>query len=160
MNLRVGLGTDRHPLRKNRKFILGGVQIDFPLGLDGHSDADVLCHAIIDSLLGASSLQDIGTHFPETDEWKNTSSLKMLMKTAELLREDDWQIINIDATVICGVIKLSNYRDQMIDNLSKTLQIPKECVSVKFKSSNQLGFESNEGVSAIAVCLISRGSAS
>lgn len=159
MNLRVGLGADRHPLRKNRKFILGGVQIDFPLGLDGHSDADVLCHAIIDSLLGASSSQDIGTHFPEIDEWKNTSSLKMLMKTAELLREKDWQIINIDATVICGVIKLSNYRDQMIDNLSKTLQIPKECVSVKFKSSNQLGFESNEGVSAIAVCLISRGSA-
>lgn len=158
--MRVGLGTDRHPLKENRKFILGGVEIDFPLGLDGHSDADVLCHAIIDSLLGASSLQDIGTHFPQTDEWKNASSLQMLVKTVDLLKEENWEIVNIDATIICGVTKLSDYRAQMISNLSKAMQIPAECISIKFKSSNQLGFESKEGVSAIAVCLISRNSAS
>ncbi|HEY8540878.1 MAG TPA: 2-C-methyl-D-erythritol 2,4-cyclodiphosphate synthase [Pseudothermotoga sp.] len=160
MNLRVGLGTDRHPFKKDRKFILGGVQIDFPLGLDGHSDADVLCHAVIDSLLGAASLQDIGVHFPEIDEWKDASSLQMLVKTTELLRKENWQIVNIDTTVICGAVRLSEYRDQMIVNLSKAMQIPKECISIKFKSSNHLGFESNEGISAIAVCLISRNSAS
>lgn len=160
MNLRVGIGIDRHPFKKERRFILGGVQIDFPLGLDGHSDADVLCHAIIDSLLGASCLQDIGTHFPETVEWKDADSLQMLMRTAQLLRNRNWEIVNIDATVICGAVKLSGYRDQMIDNLSEALKISKECISIKFKSSNQLGFESTEGVSAMVVCLISRYSAS
>lgn len=160
MNLRVGLGTDRHPFKEGRRFILGGVQIDFPLGLDGHSDADVLCHALIDSLLGASSLQDIGTHFPQTDEWKDASSLQMLGKIVQLLSDKNWKIINVDATVICGAVKLADYRDQMITNLSEILQIPKDCVSIKFKSSNQLGFESKEGVSAFVVCLILRDSAS
>lgn len=160
MNLRVGLGIDRHPFKKGRRFILGGVSIDFALGLDGHSDADVLCHAVIDSLLGASSMQDIGTHFPETEEWKDADSLQMLVKIVQSLRKKSWEIVNIDATVVCGAVKLSSYRDQMIDNLSKALQISKECISIKFKSSNQLGFESNEGVSATVVCLISRHPAS
>ncbi|MGJ8455152.1 2-C-methyl-D-erythritol 2,4-cyclodiphosphate synthase [Pseudothermotoga sp. U03pept] len=157
-NLRVGIGIDRHPFKEGRKLVLGGIEIDFFLGLDGHSDADVLSHAIIDSLLGAASLEDIGSHFPETNEWKDVSSLKLLEKTIQLLKDHGWQIVNIDAIVVTGLIRLSQYRDQMIENLSRTIGIPKDCVGIKFKSSNGLGFESQEGISATAVSLISRNS--
>ncbi|MEJ5229087.1 MAG: 2-C-methyl-D-erythritol 2,4-cyclodiphosphate synthase [Pseudothermotoga sp.] len=160
MNLRVGIGIDRHPFKQGRRLVLGGVEIDFSLGLDGHSDADVLCHAIIDSLLGAASLEDIGSHFPETDEWKDASSLKLLERTVQLLREHGWQVINIDATVVTGLIRLSQYRDQMIENLSRAIGIPRDCVGIKFKSSNGLGFESKEGISSTAVSLISRNPSS
>lgn len=158
MNFRVGIGTDRHPAKKPGRAILGGIVVSEDFGLEGHSDADVICHAIIDALLGAAGMGDIGEYFDQSERWRGASSLSMLEKVRDMLKENGWSIVNVDVTVTCGLLRLSPYRSKMLETLSATLKVPKECVNIKFKSANGLGFEVDEGVSAVAVCLISRGS--
>lgn len=158
MNFRVGIGTDRHPAKKPGRTILGGIVVSEDFGLEGHSDADVICHAIIDALLGAAGMGDIGEYFDQSERWRGASSLSMLEKVRDMLKENGWSIVNVDVTVTCGLLRLSPYRSKMLETLSATLKVPKECVNIKFKSANGLGFEVDEGVSAVAVCLISRGS--
>lgn len=160
MNFKVGIGTDRHPIKKPGRTILGGIVVSEDFGLEGHSDADVVCHAITDALLGAAGMGDIGEYFDQSERWRGASSLSMLEKVCELLKENGWSIVNVDVTVTCGLLRLSPYRSRMMEMLSTTLKVSKECVNIKFKSANNLGFEVNEGVSAIAVCLISRNPAS
>ena len=156
--MRIGYGTDTHRLDNGRRLILGGVNIDHPLGLEGHSDADVLCHAIIDSLLGAAALGDIGQHFPDTEErYKNADSIKLLKTIALLLEKNGWIIINIDATVTAQQPKLSKYRQMMRGNISDALKINIDDVSIKFTTTEGLGYEGRqEGISASSVCLIER----
>ncbi|ABV33099.1 MULTISPECIES: 2-C-methyl-D-erythritol 2,4-cyclodiphosphate synthase [Pseudothermotoga] len=153
-DLRVGIGTDRHPFVEGRKLILAGVEINSSVGLLGHSDGDALCHSLIDSLLGAVCLGDIGQYFPETDEWKDASSIFLLEKIIDMIRDQGWEVVNIDTIVTCGRIRLSDYRDDMIKNLSKIMNIPEQRISVKFKSANGLGFESQDGVSVLTICLL------
>ncbi|MBA7605644.1 2-C-methyl-D-erythritol 2,4-cyclodiphosphate synthase [subsurface metagenome] len=154
--LRIGIGYDTHPLVKKRKLVLGGVEIPFAKGLDGWSDADVLTHAIIDALLGAAALGDIGTHFsPGEEQYKDISSLTLLKTTNDKLAAQGWQIVNIDATVIAEEPKLSGFIDQMRQNLSQTLGIELNRVSVKASTANGLGFVGRgEGMEARAVALI------
>ncbi len=156
--MRVGFGYDVHRLEKGYKFILGGVEIPFDLGLKGHSDADVLTHAIIDALLGAAAMRDIGFHFPDTDpKYKGISSLKLLSHTRDLLKEHNWQIINIDATVVLQRPKIKDFIPQMIENIASTLQIDISCVNVKATTTEHLGHEGRgEGVSAYAVAMLGK----
>jgi 2-C-methyl-D-erythritol 2,4-cyclodiphosphate synthase len=154
--MRVGIGYDIHPLVKRRKLVIGGVEIPFDRGLDGWSDADVLTHAIIDALLGAAALGDIGTHFPAGEpQYKDISSLTLLKATREKLEENGWQIVNIDATIITEEPRLSGFIDRMRQNLSQTLGIAPGQVSVKASTANSLGFVGRgEGMAACAVALI------
>ena len=139
-NMRIGIGYDMHPLVKKRKLVLGGVEIPFDKGLDGWSDADVLTHAIIDALLGAAALSDIGTHFPPGDEqYKDISSLTLLKTTGDKLAAQGWHIVNIDATVIAEKPKLAGFIDRMRQNLSQTLAIEMDKVSVKASTANGVG---------------------
>ncbi len=156
MELKIGFGVDRHPFKKGRKLILAGVEIDSEYGLDGHSDADVVCHAIIDALLGAASLGDIGEYFPEATTAPGTSSAEMLGEVVKIVEKEGWRVINIDSTVICGKVKLANFREAMIASLAERMGIEPTQVNVKFKSGNKLGFESEDGISCYAVCLLSR----
>lgn len=160
MNFRVGIGTDRHPVKKSGRMVLGGVVVSEDIGLEGHSDADVVCHALIDALLGATGMGDIGEYFDQSENWRGASSLLMLERVYDLLKEDGWSIVNVDVTVICGLLKLSSYRNKMVETLSRALKTSAEVINIKFKSANSLGFEVNEGVSAIAICLVSRKSTS
>ncbi|MEN3007704.1 2-C-methyl-D-erythritol 2,4-cyclodiphosphate synthase [Pseudothermotoga sp.] len=160
MNFRVGIGTDRHPVKKSGRMVLGGVVVSEDIGLEGHSDADVVCHALIDALLGATGMGDIGEYFDQSENWRGASSLLMLERVYDLLKEDGWSIVNVDVTVICGLLKLAPYRNRMVETLSKALKASAEIINVKFKSANNLGFEVSEGVSAIAICLVSRKSTS
>ncbi|WP_041076152.1 2-C-methyl-D-erythritol 2,4-cyclodiphosphate synthase [Thermotoga caldifontis] len=160
MNVRVGVGTDRHAFKKPGKTVLGGVVVSEEFGLEGHSDADVVCHALIDALLGAAGLGDIGEYFDQSERWRNASSLMMLRQIRDLVSKKGWSIVNVDVTVTCGVLKLSPFREKMVETLSDALQISRENTNVKFKTANGLGFEASEGVSAIAVCLLSRDPAS
>lgn len=155
--MRIGHGYDVHRLENGRKLIIGGVEIPFEKGLIGHSDADVLLHAVCDALLGAAALGDIGKHFPDSDiEYKGVSSLVLLQKTAEMLYNKGFKIVNIDATVITQRPKLSTYIDKMIENISGVLNIPVDYVSVKATTEEGLGFTGNgEGIAAHAVCLVS-----
>jgi 2-C-methyl-D-erythritol 2,4-cyclodiphosphate synthase len=138
--LRVGIGYDVHPLVKKRKLILGGVEIPFDKGLDGWSDADVLTHAVIDSLLGAAALGDIGSHFPPGEaQYKDISSLVLLEKTGEKLAAGGWRIVNIDATVVAEEPKLAGFFGQMRWQLSGRLGIDLEQVSVKASTANGVG---------------------
>jgi 2-C-methyl-D-erythritol 2,4-cyclodiphosphate synthase len=138
--IRVGIGYDVHPLVKERKLVLGGVEIPFRKGLDGWSDADVLTHAIIDALLGAAALGDIGRHFPPGEpHYKDISSLSLLKTTVEKLAEKGWHIVNIDATVIAEEPKLAGYIEKMRQKLSQTLAINIANVSVKASTTNGLG---------------------
>jgi 2-C-methyl-D-erythritol 2,4-cyclodiphosphate synthase len=138
--LRVGTGYDMHPLVKKRKLILGGVEIPFNKGLDGWSDADVLTHAIIDALLGAAALGDIGRHFPSGEaQYKDISSLTLLKEVGEKLIAGGWRIVNIDATVIAEEPKLAGFIDQMRQNLSRALGIEVNRVSVKASTANGVG---------------------
>ncbi|MEK7354155.1 MAG: 2-C-methyl-D-erythritol 2,4-cyclodiphosphate synthase [Chloroflexota bacterium] len=159
--MRIGIGYDAHPLVPGRRLMLGGMEIPFDRGLDGWSDADVLTHAIIDALLGAATLGDIGSHFPPGDpEFKNISSLVLLTKVKDKLAENGWLVDNIDATVVAVQPKLRDYINPMRKQLSLTLGITVAQVSVKASTSNQLGFEGRgEGIAAHAVALI-RDSAS
>ena len=155
--MRIGIGYDAHPLVPGRRLVLGGLEIPFDKGLFGWSDADVLTHTIIEALLGAAALGDIGSHFPPgAAEYKNISSLALLIKVKDMLAENGWLIDNIDATVVAERPKLRDYIDRMRRQLSQTLGIQMSQVSVKASTSNQLGFEGRgEGIAAHAVALIS-----
>jgi 2-C-methyl-D-erythritol 2,4-cyclodiphosphate synthase len=156
MNYRIGFGYDVHPIVKDRPLYLGGVKIDADFGLDGHSDADVLLHAICDALLGAAALGDIGWHFPNTDvKYKNISSVELLRKTFELLLEHHFAIGNIDATVVLEAPKIKPYIPQMKEIISKTLHISEQQISIKATTNEGLGYVGNkQGVNAYAVALI------
>ena len=155
--MRIGTGYDVHRLGPDRKLVVGGVTIPYELGLVGHSDADVLLHAIMDALLGAAALGDIGSHFPDTDEkYRGISSLKLLESVADLLEEDRFIIENIDATIIAQKPKMRPFIDQMRENIAKTLGIELSRVNVKATTEEGLGFTGRgEGISAQAVCLLS-----
>ncbi|MCI1248111.1 MAG: 2-C-methyl-D-erythritol 4-phosphate cytidylyltransferase [Megasphaera sp.] len=153
---RVGSGYDVHPLAAGRKLILGGVEIPFERGLDGHSDADVLAHAIMDALLGAAGLKDIGTYFPDTDKaFKNISSLVLLEKVRQILIENSCRIINVDATLMAQRPKIKPYVSKMIANIAHALQIDKLSVSVKATTTEHLGFVGQEeGMAAQAAAMV------
>lgn len=154
--MRIGHGYDVHKSVSDRKLFLGGVEIESNSGLLGHSDADVLLHAICDALLGAAALGDIGKHFPDNDNrYKDISSLKLLKETERLLSENGFEIINVDSTVIAQAPKLSPYIEKMRENISKTLGIEISRVSVKATTEEGLGFTgTKQGIAAHAVCLI------
>ena len=154
--MRVGTGYDVHPLVPGRRLVLGGVDIPFDKGLSGWSDADVLTHAIIDALLGAAALGDIGSHFPTGEpQYKDISSLAMLQRVKDELAANDWLIGNIDATIVAEQPKLRPFIDTIRQQLSQALGIALEQVSVKAKTSDELGFVGRgEGIAAHAVALI------
>lgn len=155
--LRIGIGFDVHPLVRKRKLVLGGVDISFRKGLDGWSDADVLSHAVIDALLGAAALGDIGTHFPPGEaQYKDISSLELLKTTGEKLAEKGWRVVNIDATVIAEEPKLADYIEKMRQKLSESLGIDIARVSVKASTANGVGcLGRGKWMEAQAVALIS-----
>ena len=157
-NFRVGHGYDVHRLVPDRALILGGVTVPYEQGLLGHSDADVLLHAVCDSLIGALALGDIGKHFPDTDPaYKNIDSRILLSRTAELIREKGWQIGNIDATVVAQAPRLSPYIQQMRENIAAVLDLPLDAISVKATTEEHLGFTGEGlGIAAHAVCLLFR----
>ena len=154
--MRIGHGYDVHKFAENRKLILGGVEIPYELGLLGHSDADVLLHAISDALLGAAALGDIGKHFPDTDDrFKGADSLVLLSEVCNILSKNNYKIVNIDSTVIAQKPKLMVHIPQMRENIAKACNIDVSCVSVKATTEEKLGFTGRlEGISAHAVCLI------
>lgn len=155
--MRVGMGYDVHKLTEGRKLILGGVDIPWEKGLLGHSDADVLIHAVMDALLGAAALGDIGKHFPDTDQaYKGISSVKLLVHVAGLLREHGYEVGNIDATIIAQKPKMRDYIDTMRKNVADTLGIELDQVNIKATTEEGLGFTgSGEGISSQAICSIS-----
>ena len=153
---RVGSGYDVHPLTAGRKLILGGVEIPYEKGLDGHSDADVLVHAVIDALLGAAGLKDIGTYFPDTDaSFTNISSLILLRKVRQILIENSCRVINVDVTLLAQQPKIKPYVAQMTANLADALQIDPAAVSVKATTTEHLGFVGRqEGMAAQAAAMV------
>lgn len=155
---RVGTGYDVHKLVEGRRLILGGVEIPYEKGLLGHSDADVLLHAIMDAMLGAAALGDIGLHFPDSDPaYKGADSMALLRKCAGMLTNKGYVIQNIDATIIAQAPKLRPYIDKMRDNLAKNLGLSPDRVNVKATTEEHLGFTGRgEGISAQAVCSIDR----
>ena len=155
-NLRVGIGYDVHALTAGRRLVLGGVEVPFELGLNGWSDADVLTHAVMDALLGAAALGDIGRHFPPGDpQYKDISSLTLLAKVKALLAEKGWQVNNLDATIIAERPRLSDYINDMREKLCQTLGIDIERVSVKASTSDGLGFTGRgEGIATYAVAAL------
>jgi len=153
---RIGNGYDVHRLVKGRKLILGGVDIPHSLGLDGHSDADVLCHALCDSLLGASGAGDLGKYFPDTDnKWKGVSSLVLLEKSGELVTERGYEIANIDTTIVAQQPKLGPHIESMTTNIAEILKINPHQVNIKATTTECLGFVGREeGIAAYAVALL------
>ena len=158
MENRVGTGFDVHRLVEGRKLILGGVEIPYDKGLDGHSDADVLIHAIMDALLGAAGLGDIGQHFPDTDDaYKGISSMELLQRVKELLDENFFKIGNVDATVIAQKPKIAGYIDGMRYNICQVLNVEKSRVNIKATTTEKLGFTGRgEGIASEAVCSLNR----
>lgn len=158
MKMRVGMGYDVHRLVEGRKLIIGGVEIPYEKGLLGHSDADVLLHAIMDALLGAAALGDIGKHFPDNDDrYKGISSLELLRQVGKLLDEKNYVIENIDATIIAQKPKMRPYIDEMRKNIADTLKLDIDRVNVKATTEEGLGFTGKkEGISAQAICCISK----
>ena len=156
--MRIGMGYDVHKLVEGRKLILGGVEIPYEKGLLGHSDADVLLHAVMDAMLGAAALGDIGKHFPDTDpEFEGISSLKLLKRAAATVRKNGYTVGNIDATIIAQRPKMAPYIEQMRHNIAKALGTDVENINVKATTEEGLGFTgSGEGISANAVCLLER----
>lgn len=154
--MRIGMGYDVHRLTEGRKMILGGVEIPFEKGLLGHSDADVLTHAVMDSLLGAAALGDIGKHFPDTDPaYKDVSSIKLLEHVGRLLEDNLYLIGNIDATIIAQRPKVGPYREQMRENIAKALKISTDKVSIKATTEEGLGFTGREeGIAAQSIALL------
>lgn len=157
-NMRIGHGYDVHKLVEDRKLILGGVEIPHTMGLLGHSDADVLLHAICDSLLGAAALGDIGKMFPDTDpKYKNANSLKLLEAVVIRLKDNGYKIVNIDSTVVAQKPKLSPFISEMRENIAKATMTDVSQINVKATTEEGLGFTgTEEGISAHAVCLITR----
>lgn len=156
--MRIGLGYDVHRLVENRDLIIGGVKIPHEKGLLGHSDADVLLHAIMDSLLGASSLGDIGKHFPDTDEkYKGISSLKLLEEVGKLLSKNGYSINNIDSTIIAQKPKMAPFITEMRHNISNALNIDIDKINVKATTEEGLGFTGScEGISSQSICLLTQ----
>lgn len=156
--IRIGQGFDVHALVEGRKLILGGVEIPFPLGLEGHSDADVLLHAICDALLGAAALGDIGRHFPDTDpQYRGIDSRRLLRRVRGVLAEEGWRVGNVDATVVAQAPRLAPYIPDMVRHIAADLQVAEECVNVKATTTEKLGFTGRgQGIAAQAVCLITR----
>ncbi len=154
--MRIGHGYDVHKLAENRKLILGGVDIPHTVGLLGHSDADVVTHAVMDALLGAAALGDIGQHFPDTDEaYRGADSLKLLDAVCKKIKNKGYQISNIDATIIAQAPKLSPFIPKMKENLARICGIDPDCVNVKATTEEHLGFTGEKlGISAHAVCLL------
>lgn len=155
--MRIGFGYDSHRLVEGRKLIIGGVEILFEKGLKGHSDADVLCHAITDAVIGALGLGDIGTHFPDSDpRWKDAMSAELLKYVIDLARVNGYAVTWVDATVIAERPKLSPYREQMKNALSQT-GIPSGAINIKAKTNEGMGFIGRgEGIAAYAVCLLGK----
>ena len=158
MNVRVGFGYDIHRIAPGRALVLGGVKFESDWGLDGHSDADVLLHAIGDALLGAAGLGDLGTHFPPNDAlWKDVSSLDLLDHIRGLLESAKVRVVNVDAMVVAEAPKLAPHRAVMCGNIARALAIPPDRVSVKATTNEQLGaLGRREGVAAMAVVLVER----
>lgn len=158
--MRIGHGYDVHRLTEGRDLILGGVRVPHSLGLDGHSDADVLTHAVMDALLGAAALGDIGRHFPDTDpQYKGISSLKLLAAVRELIYGKGYRISNIDVTVLAQKPKLAPYIAQMEQNLSQVLGLEPGRINVKATTEEHLGFTGREeGIACHAVCLLEEAS--
>lgn len=156
--IRIGHGYDVHAFAEGRRLVLGGVEIPFEKGLLGHSDADVLLHAICDAMLGAAALGDIGGHFPDSDErYHNIDSRLLLLYTYELLQKNGWRVVNIDCTVIAQAPKLMPYIEQMRTNIADTLYINISEVSVKATTEERLGFTgAMQGIAAHSVCLIEK----
>ena len=156
--MRVGIGYDVHPLGEGSPLILGGVEIKYNRILIGWSDADVLLHSIMDALLGAAGLADIGTHFPPSDaEYKNASSTALLSKVKALLRKDNWIIVNIDSTVVAQEPKLAPYIDQMKESIGNILDIDKSQIGIKATTTERMGFTGRgEGIASCAVALIDK----
>ena len=156
MEIRIGHGYDVHRLTEGRKLILGGVEIPWEKGLLGHSDADVLLHAVTDALLGAAALGDIGRHFPDTDpDLEGIDSMILLRKAVEMLETRGYSVGNVDATVIAQKPKLAPYIDRMRDGIAEALRVAPQKVNVKATTEEHLGFTGREeGISAHAVCLI------
>jgi 2-C-methyl-D-erythritol 2,4-cyclodiphosphate synthase len=156
--MRVGIGYDVHPLVAGRPLVIGGVTVTYGSGLQGHSDADVLTHAIIDALLGAISLRDIGTHFPNTDpQYKDISSMTLLIRVGEMLYDRGFKIENIDATVICEQPRLADHIDEMCLNIGAALGIDTEQVSVKATTAAGLGFiGEGMGIATHAIALVEK----
>ncbi len=156
MHMRIGMGYDVHRLVEERELIIGGEKIEYEYGLLGHSDADVLLHAVMDALLGAAALGDIGTHFPDTDErYRGISSLRLLAYVDQLLEENGYSVGNIDATIIAQKPKMAPYIPKMRENIASTLGLELNRVNVKATTEEGLGFTgSGEGISAQAVCIL------
>ena len=160
MSTRAGIGYDSHRLVAGRRLVLGGVEIEeAPLGLEGHSDADVLTHASIDALLGAAGLGDIGQHFPDTDErWRDADSGVLLSEVCSFLEDHGWTIRHLDATVLCQEPKLDPYRDRMRTCLAGTMGLRPLEVNVKFTTGEGMGFVGREeGIAAMAIATVERG---
>ena len=156
--LRIGHGYDVHAFADNRKCIIGGVDIPYEKGLLGHSDADVLLHAISDSLLGAAAMGDIGKHFPDTDpEFEGADSLVLLKYVVKLISERGYRVNNIDATVIAQAPKMAPHIEKMRHNIADALQVDVDCVNIKATTEEKLGFTGRkEGISAHCVCLLEK----
>ena len=156
--MRIGNGYDVHKLVEKRKLILGGVDIPYEKGLLGHSDADVLVHAIMDALIGACAMGDIGKLFPDTDaQFKDISSILLLKEVAKVLKKENYTIINIDSIVVAQAPKLAPYIDEMRQNIADALEMDLRSVSVKATTTEKLGFEGRgEGISSYAVCLLEK----
>jgi len=158
MKIKVGFGFDVHQLKENHPFVIGGVTLEHHKGAFGHSDADVLLHAICDALLGAANLRDIGFHFKNTDpQWKGISSMILLQETVKLLTEKGWTIGNIDAMLCLEAPKINPHIPQMQENIAKAIDISVEDISIKATTNELMGFIGREeGVVAYAVCLIQK----
>ena len=156
--MHIGMGYDVHRLVEERKLIMGGVEIPFEKGLLGHSDADVLLHAIMDALLGAAALGDIGKFFPDNDpKFKNADSILLLREILSVVSEKGYNVVNIDATVVAQKPKLRDYIDEIRKNFAKELNIPLDCISVKATTEEKLGFTGNmEGMKSYCVVLLSK----
>ena len=154
--MRIGHGYDVHRLVEGRDLILGGMKVTYEKGLDGHSDADVLVHAVMDAMLGAAGLGDIGRHFPDTDaQYKGISSMKLLKTVRDKIADKGWKVGNIDVTLIAQAPKLASYLMQMEANLAVVLGISADCINIKATTEEHLGFTgSGEGIACHAVCLL------
>lgn len=158
MSFRVGIGFDAHRLVDGRPFLLGGVSIPHGKGLLGHSDADVLCHALSDAILGAAALGDMGKYFPDTDpKWKGADSLSMLKECARMAKAKGWKVANVDATIVCQSPKLSPYLVPMSKMIEEALGVGPDGVNVKAKTTEGMGFEGREeGISVQTVVLLQK----
>lgn len=155
--MRIGVGMDAHAFDAGRPLVLGGITIPGSAGLGGHSDADVLSHAIADAMLGAAALGDLGDHFPATERWKDAPSLDMLREANRRISEAGWIVANVDATVIAQTPALAPHRGAIVSSLAATLDLERSAVSVKATTTDRMGFTGRgEGIAALAVVLLER----